>query len=258
MPQYDAVILAGGINSGRLKRYAPYDNEALIIIGSYPMIYYVYQALRSSTRIRNIVISGPRESLEGIFKKEPNLYFADSGEDSIDSFANGIQVLREYGVTDRVLVLPTDIPFITTEAIDDFLSRSEELEADFCYSIVKREVSEARFPGVRRTYVKIKEGVFTGGNLFVVRTEKVDSCMAIAKQLVARRKNPLAMARLFGMDLVWKYLARRLTIRFIEERFYEVLGIRGRAIVSPFAEVGVDVDKPSDLRLAEKLLGLPS
>jgi parvulin-like peptidyl-prolyl isomerase len=52
--QYDAIILAGGESSGELKKIAPYDNEALIIIGNYPMIYYVYQALRQSPAIRNI------------------------------------------------------------------------------------------------------------------------------------------------------------------------------------------------------------
>ena len=45
--QYDAVILAGGENSSELRKIAPFDNEALIIIGNYPMIYYVYQALRA-------------------------------------------------------------------------------------------------------------------------------------------------------------------------------------------------------------------
>jgi dTDP-glucose pyrophosphorylase len=42
---YDAVILAGGESSSDLKKIAPYDSEALILIGKYPMIYYVYHAL---------------------------------------------------------------------------------------------------------------------------------------------------------------------------------------------------------------------
>ncbi|NLU50715.1 MAG: NTP transferase domain-containing protein [Syntrophomonadaceae bacterium] len=260
MAEYDAVILAGGVNSGQLKQYAPYDNEALIIIGSYPMIYYVYKAVRSSGKIRNIVISGPRQSLEEIFKKEQRLYFAAPGEDAIDSFANAREVLQQVGSTEKILVLPTDIPLITTAAIDDFLERCEGSEADFCYSIVGREVNEARFPGVRRTYVRIREGVFTGGNLFIVKAGVVDNCLEMAKKLVAKRKSPLALARLFGIGLAWKYLVRRLAIPDIEARFYEVLGIRGRAVISPYAEVGVDVDKPSDLKLAEKYLGttLPS
>lgn len=48
---YDAVILAGGESSSELRKMAPYDNEALILIGKYPMIYYVYQALTASPMI---------------------------------------------------------------------------------------------------------------------------------------------------------------------------------------------------------------
>ena len=36
---YDAVILAGGESSSDLRKLAPYDNEALILIGKYPKIY---------------------------------------------------------------------------------------------------------------------------------------------------------------------------------------------------------------------------
>ncbi|MGI6488245.1 MAG: NTP transferase domain-containing protein [Syntrophomonadaceae bacterium] len=255
MGQYDAVILAGGLSSGKLKKYAPFDNEALIVIGSYPMIYYVYRALRGSEQIRKIVISGPGEAMQEIFKKEKDLFFAEPGEDSIDSFSNALQVLEEQGATENVLILPSDIPFITTSAIDDFIERCGELRADFYYSIVERDTSESHFPGVKRTYVKMRDGVFTGGNLFAVRIAVVEDCLAVAKKLVARRKNPLALARLFGLGLAWKFLNGRLSIREAEDRFAGMLGITGRAVISPFAEVGVDVDKPSDLKLAEEFLG---
>lgn len=252
--QYDAVILAGGENSGDLKKIAPYDNEALIIIGNYPMIYYVYKALRRSPKIRNIIVSGPVEALRNLLGREEKLSFVGSGEDVIESLANAVQLLDKSGATERILVMPTDIPFITPEAIDDFLICSEQMEADFFYPLTSRDVNEAKFPGVVRTYVKLREGIFTGGNLFVVRHKVIGSCIEIAREIIARRKNPLAIARIFGFSIMLKYLLGRLNIRQAEKRFQEVLGIRGKAIISPYAEVGVDVDKPSDLELALKYL----
>lgn len=252
--QYDAIILAGGESSSELKKIAPYDNEALIIIGNYPMIYYVYQALRQSRFIRNIVISGPTEALRNIFTREDRLFFVNGGENAIASFANGMALLREKEVSERVLIMPSDIPFITTEAIDDFITQAEKTEADFYYPVTGKDVNEAKFPGVTRTYVNIKDGIFTGGNLFILRAALFEQVLDIALKLVERRKNPLAMAKLFGFGLVWKYMIRRLSIEAVEKRFYEVLGIKGKAIISPYAEVGVDVDKPSDLELANKYL----
>lgn len=254
-PSFDAVILAGGVNSGDLKRYAPYENEALIVIGSYPMIYYVYRALRETPAVRRVVISGPQESLGEIFKHEKDVLFAPPGGDAVESFSNALEVLQREGVTEQVLVVPADIPFITPEAISDFLARCQEVEADFHYAIVPRAVNDSRFPGVKRTYVSIKEGVFTGGNLFLLRASSVAGCLDMARKIVAHRKNPLALARLFGLGLAWRYVAGTLSIADVEKRFAEVMRIRGRAVVSPYAEVGVDVDKPSDLQLAESLLG---
>lgn len=252
--QYDAIILAGGQSSGALKKIAPYDNEALIIIGNYPMIYYVYKALRNSSHINRIVISGPVESLKSIFLHEENLYLVGGGENAMDSFAHAVELLKGMGMTRRLLIMPSDTPFITTEAIDDFIERSEEMQADFVYPLTSKEVNEAKYPGVRRTYARLKDGVFTGGNLFIISNAVIEQGMDMAKKLVERRKNPLAMARLFGFRLVWKFITRRLSIDAVEKRFYEVIGIRGRAIISDYAEVGVDVDKPSDLELANRYL----
>lgn len=253
--QYDAIILAGGQSSGELRKIAPYENEALIIIGNYPMIYYVYRALRSSPSIRRVAISGPVESLKNIFWGEKDLYFAPAGEDAVASFTNAVEVLKKEGdMTEKILIMPTDIPFITREAIEDFLSRSEKTGADFCYPITEKKVNEEKFPGVKRTYVSLKEGTFTGGNLFLLRSAVIDKVLAVARELVKRRKNPLAMAKILGIGLVVSYLTRRLTIEMVEKRFYEVIGVKGKAIISPYAEVGVDVDKPSDLELAQRYL----
>jgi molybdopterin-guanine dinucleotide biosynthesis protein A len=253
--QYDAIILAGGESSGELKKIAPYDNEALIIIGQYPMIYYVYQALRQSSFIRNIVISGPVEALRNIFPREERLFFASGGQNAIESFTHGIRLLQEKGITEQVLIMPSDIPFITTEAINDFIKQAEQSNADFYYPVTRKEVNDARFPGVSRTYVKLRDGIFTGGNLFLLRSGLFEQVLGIATKLVERRKNPVAMGKLFGFGLVWQYIMRRLSIEAVEKRFYEALGIKGKAIISPYAEVGVDVDKPSDLELAHKYLG---
>ncbi|MGR6837198.1 nucleotidyltransferase family protein [Syntrophomonas erecta] len=251
---YDAIILAGGQSNSELRKIAPYDNEALIIIGNYPMIYYVYQALRKCSLVRNIVISGPVEALRTIFAREENIYFASGGDNAVESFSKAVEVLREKGISSNLLVMPTDIPFITTEAIEDFIRQCKKYRADFFYPVTSKEVNEARFPGVSRTYVNLREGVFTGGNLFIIKESIVNRGLDVAVKLVERRKNPLALAKLFGLGLVWKYLTRQLTITSIEKKFYQVTGLKGKAIISPYAEVGVDVDKPSDLELANQYL----
>jgi len=254
MLQYDAVVLAGGVTPGELRKVAPYENEALIIIGHYPMIYYIMNAVRASSRVRRVCVCAP-PSVREVLKQDTGLIFAEPGADAVDTFLNGLHKLQEEGTTEKVLVLAGDIPFLTTESLDDFVSRCEELEADFYYPLTSKQTNEGKFPGVNRTYVKLKDGTFTGGNLFVVNPSIIDQVVDMGKKQVANRKSPLAMARLLGIGLVWRYLCGQLNIQAVEKRFYKVMGITGRGIISPYAEVGVDVDKQSDLELAEKVLG---
>jgi len=253
--QYDAVILAGGESSSELKKIAPYDNEALIIVGNYPMIYFVYQALLASAAIDKIVVSGPVESLKAILPRDERTLFVEGGRNAMESFAHAVKLLEARGISEKVLILPTDIPFITKEAIEDFLDRCEASDNDFYYPVTCKEVNEEKFPGVERTYVRLQDGVVTGGNLFLIRSALIEKCLEMGLKLVERRKNPLAMARLFGFSLAWKFITHRLSIEMAEKRFYRVMGIRGKGIISPYAEVGVDVDKPSDLQLAQEKLG---
>ncbi|HRW13034.1 MAG TPA: nucleotidyltransferase family protein [Syntrophomonas sp.] len=253
--QYDAIILAGGESTNDLKKIAPYDNEALIIIGNYPMIYFVYQTLRSSSQINNIVVSGPVEALKAILPRDERLFFVNGGQNAIESFAHAVKALNDKGISSKVLIMPTDIPFITVEAIEDFIKRCETSDDDFYYPVTRKEVNEKKFPGVQRTYVRLQEGVVTGGNLFLIRSSVIEKSLEMGLKLVERRKNPLAMARLFGISLALRYLFGRLSIAMVEKRFYKMLGIKGKCIISPYAEIGVDVDKPSDLKLAQDKLG---
>ncbi len=252
--QYDAIILAGGQSASELKKIAPYDNEALIIIGSSPMISYVYRALRASQNVGRIVVSGPVSELRPVLGKDPDLMFVEGGDNAMASFANAVELLKGEQISESLLILPTDIPFITTAAIDDFIAQSEQYQADFFYPITSKDVNEHKFPGVSRTYVTLQEGTFTGGNLFIIRSRVVDQVMDIAQELVRRRKSPLAMAQLFGLGLVLRYIFKRLSIPAVEKRFGAVTGVTGKALISGYAEVGVDVDKPSDLHLAQAYL----
>jgi hypothetical protein len=45
-----------------------------------------------------------------------------------------------------------------------------------------------------------------------------------------------------------------LSLENAEKAVSKMVGVKGTAIVSPYPEIGIDVDKYSDLELARKLL----
>jgi hypothetical protein len=88
--------------------------------------------------------------------------------------------------------------------------------------------------------------------------------VALAKMVVAEdgsglwekitnsRKSPLKQAALIGFDTLFLLLFRQLTLDMAARKIMKRLDITGEAIVCPFAEVGMDVDKPHQLEIMRK------
>ncbi|MEE9513637.1 MAG: hypothetical protein V3V46_06130, partial [Anaerolineales bacterium] len=69
------------------------------------------------------------------------------------------------------------------------------------------------------------------------------------ERMVAARKSPFRQAALLGFDLLFLMLIRRITINDAVKRVSNRLGLKGRAVISPYAEIGMDIDKPQQLEL---------
>jgi len=247
-----AVVLAGSPNNGSLQECGTAAYEALIPIGGKSMVEYVVEALSAAFLVNQIVVVGPREEL----LQAPALRgstVVQAGATVLENIQLGIQSLAP---TRRALAVTSDIPLLTPEAIDDFVARCDDENLDLYYPIVPRHVVEGCHAGARRTYVSVKEGVFTGGNLFLFNPDILPRCLAKGKQLVEARKNPLQLASMLGLSFLLKFMTRCLSLREAEEKFSELLGIKGMAVISRYPEVGLDVDKPEDLELVVKYLGL--
>ena len=60
--------------------------------------------------------------------------------------------------------------------------------------------------------------------------------------------------RMLGFVFILKFLAKQLSMGELEKRASSILGYKGVFIISPYPELGTDVDKPSDLQLVRKAL----
>ena len=74
------------------------------------------------------------------------------------------------------------------------------------------------------------------------------------RKLVESRKNPLRQALILGLDMCLRLAVGSLSLEKDVPTITRRLGINGKAIVSPFAEMAMDVDKPHHLTVMEKYL----
>ncbi|AEG58464.1 NTP transferase domain-containing protein [Desulforamulus ruminis] len=242
----DALVLAGSKNNGLLQSCSDVQYEAQIKIGSSSMVNYVTQALLQAGKVGRVLVVGPPD-LAAVLP--PGLELIPSGQTVMENVRLGSARM------DRPFLLVTsDIPLLTPGAVDEFIGLCGDRQADLYFPLVPREAVEEKFPEVRRTYVRFTEGIFTSGNLFLVNPEAVQKCMGVGQELVNLRKHPLALARRVGIGPLFKFLFRALSLLEAQHRASTLLGIDGRAVICRCPEIGVDVDKPSDLLLARRIL----
>lgn len=246
----DAIILAGGGKQSDLTRENNVDNKAFIEINGKPLVSYVLEALAFSGEVGRIAVVGPVERLAPLVEKY-GVIAVPEAEDITGNIQAGFDALEPDG---HFLVVTADIPLLTARAVQDTIALCRPFDADFYYPIVTKEASEARFPGIKRTYAALKDGVFTGGNLFVLSPAVLKKAMPKIRQIFALRKSPVKLAASLGPVFIVKLLARQLTIRELEKKVQALLGINGKAIITDYPEIGVDVDKPSDLAVARQVL----
>ncbi|NNG65657.1 nucleotidyltransferase family protein [Caldanaerobacter subterraneus] len=238
----NAVILAGSTKEDKLP-----DKAFVNLKGRY-MISYVVKALRECDKIEKIAAVGDPERLKEVEGIDIIVPQADT---IMDNVLRGVEPFKNDR---RVIILTCDIPFLTGEAVCDFIEKAEKTGADLCYPIIRKEDNLKKFPDAKRTYARVKEGVFTGGNIFYVNPAVIDKLVKEAKKFIAYRKKPWKLGKLLGGKILFLFLIGRVSISHIEKKVEELFGIKGKAIISEYPEIGNDVDKEEDVKMAIKYL----
>lgn len=254
--EINGLILAGGEVDDRLRDRTHVTEEALIPIGQHFMVEYVVQAVKNSGTVGKTAVVGPVEQLQEKFKEDSEIVLAPGGETVALSVVNGLEVLPP---SDYVLICSSDIPLVNGPALKGFVTACLEMgAADIYYPIVERSISEKHYPQAERTFVKLADGSFTGGNVFLLRPEIVASRIDVADYLISLRKDPIALCKAIGAGFITKFLLRQLTVKEAEEKASALLDLKALAVKCDYPEISMDVDKPSDLDLVEQVLGIVS
>jgi hypothetical protein len=152
------------------------------------------------------------------------------------------------------LVAVSDLPVLTAAAIAEFVAGARARDLDAAYAIVDQRDHAARYPAVPHTWAKMADGRFCGGGLVALKPRVMPALHVVLDDLGKARKSPLRLAALFGWDIVPRFALGSLTIAAAEHRAGAILGAPVGAIRCSHPEVAVNVDRPSDVELANGLV----
>jgi len=259
-----AVVLAGGDRDDRLAATVGATSKALVPLRDVPMGAYVANALRRSGVVDRIIWVG---ETDGLIRRLVDVELP-GGQRMVDSLSLGlgaalgwaVGVQRRQGAPEdggsgpepRLLVVSADLPWWDAEGVEAFVTHAPAV--DLVYPVVREADALARFPDQPRTYARLRDGRFTGGNALLLSTRAVTRLLPLVDAAFHARKRPWALAQLVGFGTLLTLLTGTARISAIEARVEKLLGMTARAFITSDATIAADVDDPAHLPAT---LGLP-
>jgi GTP:adenosylcobinamide-phosphate guanylyltransferase len=223
--------------------------KALILVAGVPMVKRVVDTLLASPVGDIRVMTQDVEPIAAVLPASPRIGFLQSG--------NGIahSIARFAGRPEApfpLFVTTADHALLTPETIAAFLHGAQG--ADVAVGMVERAVVHGRFPNNQRTWLRFARGAWTGANLFYFAGPEalpvIESWAAVEQD----RKKGWKLILRFGIGLLLRSMTRTITLQAAVARAGRRFDARVRIVPLTDPLSAVDVDKLSDLALAEAVL----
>ncbi len=248
-----AVVLAGGKADAVAALQPGRPNKAFLRIAGQALLERTVAGLRAAESIGSICIVAP----DGC--NDPAIAAGDTrvaaGTRIGASLASG---LAERAPDEPVLVTASDLPLLTGAAVDAFVRAALARDADLAYSCVDKRVHDRDYKEVPHTWARMRDGVFCGGPMILIKPRALPRLLDLLERLAAARRAPIMLSAVFGWDVLARFAFGLLSIAAAEKRASRLLGAPAIAVPCSFPEIAINVDRVSDVALAERLLTRPS
>lgn len=249
MKKYNLIILAGGEDELWCQHYG-HKKKALLPVAGKPMLDWVIEAFQRSEYIDNIVVVGPKEldqleSMRYIRKHLPEEH------SFIQNLLCGLfyvktSIYRFANTHNGYLISFCDAVFLTADSINATIKNIiEEHDPEIGLHYVQKEtIAKNGYPTQNRSYMHIANKYYTGSNIYYIK--KITKLLGLLNDITLLRKyrkDPEEMLKHLG--------CKDKDFCEIEQVLSNKFSTRIKIFVSPYAEMGVDVDKPIDYEFAQ-------
>jgi molybdopterin-guanine dinucleotide biosynthesis protein A len=239
--QIPAVILAGGKAKPDLEALTGQRSRALVKVNGRTLLDCAVDAVIASGDCSSVVVVGDMPPSDR-YRVIP-----DAG----DIVGNVFAGVTAAGDARYTVIVTSDLPFLDGPAVDLFITRAMEVaertNAALVYPVIPVASCYARFPGVKRTSLKIREGEFTGGNLMLVRPSAMPQIRTPLAEAYAARKSVTRLGMMLGPGIAARLFITLLTKQpLLEGRVSRIIGGPASAVICDSPEIATDLDRASD------------
>lgn len=248
--QWTCIVLAGQRPGPDVfAQHFGLERKALVPVRGEPMISHVVRTLHRSPHVGKIIIlSQEVEQLRSAVDAAGGAILVESQ----NSISLSIKAQAEtLGFSSPLLVTTADHPLLTVEMIDQFLRHAD---GDLAIGMVERKTMLAQFPDAKRTWLRFSDGAWSGANLFALMSLKSLFALETWADAEQDRKKAWRLFLHFGLRLATRALTRTIGLHEALEAAGKRLGLVAKLVPLSDPVAAIDVDKPSDHALAEKIL----
>ncbi len=294
----DAIVLAGTHTNPR--RLIGGKNKAFLEIDGRALIRHVVDALLNASQIDEIFVVGPVEQLGLVLRDVPSRVrmVQQEGKMLTNTWA-GIYATESRHVKEPaeqvhnrpMLIISCDLPLISGQAVDDFISRCAGEDNDpenpfaMMVGVVKQEAVTVFYPkgsatGIIRPYVEMSFGRIRLANIYVARPRRLSHQDFLQTGFTLRKakdwRNVLllvwnVLSQPGGWGAAWLTLRLQLALMLrpgkgwlyrklrdgntperVEMSVGDVLGGTIRIVTTPYGGLSLDVDDEEDYSVLNK------
>jgi 2-C-methyl-D-erythritol 4-phosphate cytidylyltransferase len=255
---FTGVVLAAdrGV-SDPVAREAGVPCKSFIPVGGRPMLLRVLDTLREAHEVDAIFICGPSQDLvaqqselNNLIKNKKIIWIKNLSTPS-SSVYNILNLLSD---NIPIVVTTSDHALLSAEIVDCFCCEARKSDCDVVVGLTSYEQVMRSYPETRRTVIKLSDGGFCSCNLFAFLTPRAKRAAEFWQQIENNRKKPWHMIKTMGWLVVLRYLIGRLSLAEGLNRLSKQINLKAGAVMLPFPEAAIDVDKVSDWRLVEDIV----
>jgi GTP:adenosylcobinamide-phosphate guanylyltransferase len=257
-PPFTALVLAGSRGpDDPVARARGVRQKCVAPVGGVPMAVRVVETLAACPSVDRIALALEDPALlDGLPALHP-LIAAGRGSLLATAATPSLSVQRALEqLPDPLPLLVTtgDHPLLTPEIVEHFCAAARATGADLAAGLTPASAIQKAYPDAERTYLRLRDERYSGANLFAVLRPGGRRAVAFWRRVEQERKRPWRLVRAFGWRPLLAYLLGRLTLDDAMARASHVIGARLAAVVMPYPEAAIDVDKLADLELVETIL----
>ncbi len=249
--RWHAIILAAGRGpADRLAKAYGVPNKCVIEVAGKPMLARVTAALQESGLVASTLVSIENRAIATSVLGDGTATIAAAGSAPASVIAAVEKEMLDY----PILITTADHALLTPAMVRYFCESAARSATDFTAGLATAETVLAAYPQTIRTFFLLGKTQIAGCNLFAVHNARGLKLLARWQHLEAVRKKPWRLVAMFGVMPLLRFLLGTLDLDGALAVVSRKLGLKVGAVLMPFAEAAIDVDKPADRELAEEIL----